>query len=64
MKAIEDMVVGVVTASLPVYAKEASLEEAKKIIGLRAVFGEVRKRRRRLNGCCCSCYCEGVTVRV
>ena len=42
MKAIEDMVVGLVTASLPVYAREASLEEAKKIIGLRAVFGEVR----------------------
>ena len=47
MKAIEEIVVGLVNASLPVYAKEASLEEAKKIIGLRAVFGEVRKRRSR-----------------
>lgn len=38
---IEAIVVQQIKDALPVYAKEASLVEARKILGLRAVFGEV-----------------------
>jgi alanyl-tRNA synthetase len=38
---IEAIVSQQIRDELPVYAKEASLAEAKRIMGLRAVFGEV-----------------------
>jgi alanyl-tRNA synthetase len=38
---IEAIVSKQIRDELPVYAKEASLAEAKRIMGLRAVFGEV-----------------------
>jgi alanyl-tRNA synthetase len=41
LKEVEAIVSQQITDELPVYAKEASLVEAKRIMGLRAVFGEV-----------------------
>ncbi|MCO5599198.1 hypothetical protein L7F22_053298 [Adiantum nelumboides] len=41
LQKIESIVVQQIKDELPVYAKEASLVEAKRILGLRAVFGEV-----------------------
>lgn len=41
LQKIESIVVQQIKDELPVYAKEASLVEAKQIMGLRAVFGEV-----------------------
>ena len=38
---IEDIVSQQIRDGMTVYAKEASLAEAKRIMGLRAVFGEV-----------------------
>lgn len=38
---IEEIVSQQVRDGMTVYAKEASLAEAKRIMGLRAVFGEV-----------------------
>lgn len=36
----EQIVVDIIKRNAPVYAKECKLEEAKKIIGLRAMFDE------------------------
>lgn len=41
MGRIEDIVAQQIRDGMTVYAKEASLAEAKRIMGLRAVFGEV-----------------------
>ena len=41
LQKIEAIVSQQIKDELPVYAKEASLVEAKRIMGLRAVFGEV-----------------------
>eukprot|EP00250_Pteridium_aquilinum_P000973 c11152_g1_i1 orf=130-3051(+) len=41
LQKIESIVAQQIKDELPVYAKEASLVEAKRIMGLRAVFGEV-----------------------
>ncbi|MCO5547451.1 hypothetical protein L7F22_000901 [Adiantum nelumboides] len=41
LQKIESIVVQQIKDELPIYAKEASLVEAKRILGLRAVFGEV-----------------------
>ena len=41
LRKIEDIVNDQIKAELAVYAKEATLTEAKSIKGLRAVFGEV-----------------------
>lgn len=38
---IEAIVRQQIADALPVYAKEAPLADARKIVGLRAVFGEV-----------------------
>ena len=44
LQKVEAIVSQQITDELPVYAKEASLVEAKRIMGLRAVFGEVSVR--------------------
>lgn len=50
MRKIESIVNEQIKAEMDVFAKEATLSEAKQINGLRAVFGEVSLT------CCYSCF--------
>jgi alanyl-tRNA synthetase len=52
---IEAIVRQQILDALPVYARDASLAEARKIVGLRAVFGEVRESARQLATATTSC---------
>ena len=41
MRAVEEISQKLIDTQFPVYMRECNLTEAKQIVGLRAVFGEV-----------------------
>jgi alanyl-tRNA synthetase len=71
VKAVEEIAQKLIDTQNPVYAKECKTEEAKKVNGLRAVFGEVSQMFGIIfynsfpildlsKSCsCCQCWCAG-----